>query len=131
MLPLKKCHFTLQNLTLGLRNFFSVKILRQIRCRHHCSVLCTGTLFIRKKSTPFLPNNMLILKSGTKFKHIEMNTMGYIVHRFMLNFICMIFSLRSLNQKILYREGVCNNYLPFKLTTWYSKLPPTKIWGKI
>ena len=35
MLPLKKCHFTLQNLTLGLRNFFYVKILRQIRCRHH------------------------------------------------------------------------------------------------
>ena len=35
MSQLKKYHFTLQNLTLGLRNFFYVKILRQIRCRHH------------------------------------------------------------------------------------------------
>ena len=35
MLPLKKYHFTLQNLMFGLRNFFYVKKLRQIRCRHH------------------------------------------------------------------------------------------------
>ena len=41
-----------------------------------------------------------------------------------------IFSLyKRLNWKILFREGVCNNYLPFKVTTWYSKLPPYQDMG--